>query len=116
MPIALIIYNVLVCLLAVIAILPVAVLCIFSERIRDGILQRLGAYPAGLKTFFAERGNIWLHAASSGECKCMIPLARKLKAAFPEMNIVFSVTTLNGKKMLEKFAPEIHKFYMPLDI
>jgi len=46
----------------------------------------------------------------------LIPLARKLKACYPEMNIVFSVTTLNGKKMLEKFAPELHKVYMPLDI
>ncbi len=116
MPVNLIIYNALVCLLAVIAIVPAAVFCVFSERVRDGIFQRLAVYPAGLRAFFGERGNIWLHAASSGECKCMIPLARKLKAAYPDMNIVFSVTTLNGKRMLEKFAPEIHKFYMPLDI
>ncbi len=116
MPITLIVYNALACLLAAAAILPAAVLCLFSERVRDGFFQRLGIYPGDLKILFSERRNIWLHAASSGECKCMIPLARKLKASYPEMNIVFSLTTKNGKQMLEKFAPELHVFYMPLDI
>ncbi len=116
MPLGLFLYNAVLCLAAVIAALPVAALCAFSERVRDGVFQRLGIYPGELIAVFSKQPVIWLHAASSGECKCMIPLARKLKAVRPEMNIVFSVTTLNGKKMLEKFAPELHKFYMPLDI
>ncbi len=62
-------------------------------------------------------GAIWLHAVSVGEALAVVPLARALKARYPQRRLVISTTTETGQALAHerlKFADAI--FYFPLDL
>ncbi len=112
----LIIYNAL-ALAVLVAGSPVFLFyAVFSKKWRSGLLMRFGVLPAGLRKKLKESRNLWLHAASAGEVKCMASFCVRLKEKFPDRNIVLSVATANGMKMAAKALPGIQAFYLPLDI
>ena len=63
-----------------------------------------------------QKKSIWIHAVSVGEVLAAIPLAQRIKEAFPSLRLVVSTTTLTGQKLARDrmaFADAI--FYFPLD-
>lgn len=60
---------------------------------------------------------IWFHAVSVGESLALLKLFRKLRAAYPDLRILLTTTTLGSVKALDKTGlPEgvIHQ-YFPID-
>lgn len=91
-----------------------------SGRYRDGLSQRLGVVPRGLREFVGGRSAIWLHAVSVGEVIAAGRLVALLDRIDPDVPVVISTTTRTGQKLaLERFAtpgsPGVRVFYYPLD-
>ncbi len=78
------------------------------------LAQRFGSVPPEIVPESA--GCIWLHAVSVGEVLAALPLARKLKEAFPGRSLVISTVTATGQKVArERFDFADGIFYFPFD-
>jgi 3-deoxy-D-manno-octulosonic-acid transferase len=91
-----------------------------SGRYREGLLQRLGAVPQGLRTFVAGRKTIWIHAVSVGEVLAASRLIELLDRLDTDLPVVISTTTRTGQALArERFAADTgltaRVFYFPLD-
>ncbi|HEX2664527.1 MAG TPA: 3-deoxy-D-manno-octulosonic acid transferase [Candidatus Acidoferrum sp.] len=79
--------------------------------------ERLGfSFPTLAKLPGKRAGAIWIHAVSVGEVLSGVPLARKLKAAYPERPLIVSTTTITGQALARErlsFADAV--IYFPLD-
>ena len=116
MPLQIILFN-LIYIPVIIILFPFILLAaLLSPKYRDGLLNRFGFIPAAFKARVRGRENIWLHAASAGEVKCVLPLAEELLKKYPGANIVFTTTGINGQRMLKKAAGGYHACYLPLDL
>ncbi|HEX8070438.1 MAG TPA: 3-deoxy-D-manno-octulosonic acid transferase [Pyrinomonadaceae bacterium] len=79
-----------------------------------GLGERMGGVPP---LAAGGRPVIWLHCVSVGEAQAARPLARALRARFPQHQLVVSTTTLTGQRL----AREVFKddaaavFYFPFD-
>lgn len=92
---------------------------IFFPKYRGRILLRLGfglekltqKLPAGTK-------RIWIHALSVGEVLSAQPLVRELRAAYPDMGLIFSASTKIGEELSrDAVRSEIDLFVpFPLDL
>lgn len=98
----------------------------WSGRYRDGLGQRLGAVPRGLREFIAQRPTIWVHAVSVGEVMAASRLIELLDGIDPNLPVVISTTTQTGQAMArERFGAKPQSdgthdsascvFYYPLD-
>ena len=84
-------------------------------RYRQGLRQRLGQVPAGLRAAIAGRPVVWLHAVSVGEVMAATRLVRELEAALPGYAVVVSTTTPTGQRVArERFGVD-SVFFFPLD-
>jgi 3-deoxy-D-manno-octulosonic-acid transferase len=92
-------------------------------RYREGLAQRLGRVPAGLRAFVAGRQVVWVHAVSVGEVLAATRLVSELEAALgPEWVVVVSTTTATGQALArQRFGgPQGESagrvFFYPLDL
>ncbi|ELI5735278.1 lipid IV(A) 3-deoxy-D-manno-octulosonic acid transferase [Vibrio fluvialis] len=58
---------------------------------------------------------IWIHAVSVGETIAVTPLLKKLKARYPQTQILITTTTPTGAEQAQKLAGIAEHRYMPFD-
>lgn len=79
--------------------------------------ERFGFYP--LSPSCRERvgeGVIWLHAVSVGETRATFSLVAKLRAAYPEHQILLTHTTPTGRATSEQlYGDGVLRVYLPYD-
>ncbi len=81
---------------------------------RRGILERLGLR---LPVDPPKTESIWIHALSVGEVLSALPLVKAVRLQYPEKDVVFTVTTEQGKEIARKELQEkvATLLTMPLD-
>ncbi|GIK32327.1 MAG: 3-deoxy-D-manno-octulosonic acid transferase [Armatimonadota bacterium] len=77
--------------------------------------ERLGNYRLRPNP---DRPRVWLHAVSVGEVVAARPILKELRAAWPQAEVVLSVTTSSGHQIAESLVPELadHLVYFPIDL
>jgi len=101
-----ILYTILACLL-----LPIGILWGFlTRRHRPTLLKRLGLLGWNEVT----PDGILIHAVSVGEFLAVRKLAQTLQAAYPDLPITISTTTLTGQLLAEKGPTD--STYFPVDL
>jgi 3-deoxy-D-manno-octulosonic-acid transferase len=93
-----------------------------SRGIRHGkylsnLRERLGFSLPELAKLPADRpGAIWIHAVSVGEALSCVPLAKRLKEAYPQRPLIVSTTTQTGYALAKERMPFADALiYFPLD-
>ncbi|MCE5301444.1 MAG: hypothetical protein LLG37_11330, partial [Spirochaetia bacterium] len=113
-----ILYNIIFYLLAI-PLLPVAALVVlFSPGLRESLDERAGFMDAGTAAKLNGKRTVWFHAASVGEVQALTPIIREFKLMRPELRIMVTTTSVNGKKKIAKeLAGDIdHYCLLPADI
>jgi 3-deoxy-D-manno-octulosonic-acid transferase len=79
--------------------------------------ERLGFIDPELIQKFRDKKTIWIHAASVGETVIAKQLITELKKEYPDYQILFSVMTATGKKMVQESLDKRESvIFLPLDI
>jgi len=92
--------------------LPVfAAQAILRGKYRRGLSQRLGRVPA----WPGPVPPVWLHAVSVGEVMAATPLARGLRARWPDLPLLVSTVTDTGRAVAEQRLPAEQFVFFPLD-
>lgn len=85
---------------------------LLHPKLRGRLGERFGFYaalPAGAP-------RLWVHAASAGDVKAVLPLLGALRRRVPAATIVLTVTTSTGRAMAEKTrVPADAVLYAPID-
>jgi 3-deoxy-D-manno-octulosonic-acid transferase len=84
---------------------------LFQERFRKELIQRIGFFPLP-----RIHHPVWVHAASVGEVFCSIPLLRRIKKEFPNLEILLTTMTRTGNHTARTYFPEAASIlYLPVD-
>jgi tetraacyldisaccharide 4'-kinase len=110
-------YN-LVLILSLPLTLPVFVfLMITRSEYRTGLAERLAYGPGRWDDLEKVRTRIWVHAASVGECLAVLPLIERCLADRPEWDLVFSVMTPAGRRLIEqRLGNRVRVRFFPVDL
>lgn len=89
---------------------------IYRGKYRGNLLARLGLSKQAIKAPSAPI-SVWIHAVSLGETKAALPLIRKFRAEYSDIEIYFSTTTETAQKEAKRFLGGLidHLFFLPLD-
>ncbi|MBF0619738.1 MAG: 3-deoxy-D-manno-octulosonic acid transferase, partial [Candidatus Omnitrophica bacterium] len=68
----------------------------------EGFKERLGFFSDDVKKTLAARRNIWIHAVSVGEVVAIDGIIKRLKAMYPDKQLVLSVTTKTGYSLAKR--------------
>ena len=99
--------------LGLVALPAVGVMLALRRDWRAGLGERLGRVPGSRPA----RPAIWIHGASVGEISAMAPLARALRAEYPDHRLVVSTLTPGGRTAAATRLPEADaRFLFPLDL
>ena len=78
-----------------------APLLLSHRKLRQGWRQRFAYYPPALVQL-ARRRPVWLHGASAGDVLALLPTARALKLARPDVPILATTLTDSGLAMAQR--------------
>ena len=77
--------------------------------------ERFGFYPPPVRGRVGG-GVIWLHAVSVGETRATVSLVSKLRAAYPDHQILLTHTTPTGRATSEQlYGDDVLRVYLPYD-
>jgi 3-deoxy-D-manno-octulosonic-acid transferase len=107
-------YNLLLLLAWPLVVCVEALQCVAGRRTRQAVCHRLGWCLPELRP---GPPRIWFHALSVGEVHSVAPLVQALKAALPQVSIVFSTATETGReaarRVLASWVSDF--FFLPHD-
>jgi 3-deoxy-D-manno-octulosonic-acid transferase len=87
---------------------------LLHPKLRGHLRERFGLYDVPPHT---HGPRIWVHAASAGDVKAVLPLLVALRRRAPESLIVLTTTTSTGRAMAERVrVPADLVVYAPLDL
>ena len=73
--------------------------------------ERFGFYPV-----HSDKPVIWLHAVSVGETRATVSLVARLRAAYPDHQILLTHTTPTGRATSEQlYGDAVQRVYLPYD-
>lgn len=110
----LIFYELILWVLALIAIPKTLYSLIVHKKYRQSLIPRLGIrFPI---PSLPAQSSIWIHAVSVGETKAVVSLARELKHRFPDRPLIISSVTETGHAEAKRSFPfaDYHVF-LPFD-
>jgi 3-deoxy-D-manno-octulosonic-acid transferase len=112
-----ILYNIALCLAAILLLPLGMVLTLFSGKRRKTFWQRLGFQDFGVLKGLKHR-PIWVHALSVGEVRSSAALVKSLARAFPGRPVVFSTSTATGRQTASDILADSCEaiFYFPYDL
>jgi 3-deoxy-D-manno-octulosonic-acid transferase len=116
------VYDLLTVLAAPFVFLYLAVFLWRRKDFRPNFAERLGSFPAAGKVTAPRKASsprpcFWLHAVSVGEIMAATPLAKALRARFPEARLVISTYTPTGREAALQRCPDADRVvYFPLDL
>ncbi len=94
-----------------IVILYVVFECLRNKKnFRSSISQRFGI--GGIAT----ARSIWIHSASLGEVRGVVPFVNALIKKHPETSLMFTTTSLTGLNEIRKEFPNAYSSLLPLDL
>ncbi|MFA5088716.1 MAG: 3-deoxy-D-manno-octulosonic acid transferase [Candidatus Omnitrophota bacterium] len=87
----------------------------FKKKWHPGMKVRLAFWPLSLKEALRAKSHIWVHAVSVGEILAVKGIIQRLKAAYPEDQIVLTTVTQTGHQLAITNFPNDIVIYAPLD-
>lgn len=108
-------YNAILTAAFIVGLLFLPLICLFGERFRIGLGQRLGFYPREIGRLRSGGPPVWIHAASVGEVRCAGSLTRELRKRFPEKKFIVSTFTLTGNRLARQITAADGVIFLPLD-
>ena len=90
---------------------------VFSSRWREGIGQRFGFLPKGIKANLKKEDEyLWIHASSVGEAKIAFRIIEGIKKEFSRYKLLISSMTPMGIQILKNLYPDKVVIFAPLDL
>lgn len=111
-------YNLLVVIIVIFLVLPGYFVRLFREAgFGQRFRQSFGLWTKSEIRAVADRGCIWLHAASVGEIVATSPVVKVIRQEFPDTPLLISVVTSAGYEMAKRIIPDADAIiYFPVDL
>jgi len=91
-------------------------LLLLGPKFRVGLRQRLGFYSEEIKKHGLDARPVWIHAASVGEVRSIVPLVRELRKRFPANQVILSTFTVTGNRIAREIGGADLVIFLPLDL
>jgi len=86
-------------------------------RIKRDLLRRFFLPEEERRAFESVSRPIWIHAVSVGEVNSLKEFLRRLRDKFPDVPVVISTITPQGKELADKlYRDKAYIFYLPVDV
>ena len=109
-------YDLLLCLSALILVPYYLVRGVRYGKTRRGIRERLASYQPGFCDGLHARLVIWVHAVSVGETRAVAPLLKALRQRYPDAVLLLSHVTETGREVALAVPEADHCIFFPFDL